>query len=312
MITALLLGAAALLSGSQPAAETTYQWTAPDAPFVKGVDYPVSIRIETPNALEIPGWMLEPAGFTINGQPLEKRDNAKVRLAAGSKLTLELDLAPILSASKLTDAREFRLGWGGDKGGPEKTVACMEAAPQGLDFLKMSDADLAGWQVLLVTNRGAMRVEFYPDSAPGHVRNFLDLSYTKFYDDLQFHRVSPTFMIQGGCPNTRGDNKTSWGMGSSPRGNIKAEFSARKHERGILSMARGPDKDSASSQFFIMTGVNPGLDGKYSVFGKLVDGMSTLDSIANAQGFTNPDGTIRPKDPQRIQRAIVIRVPQSK
>jgi cyclophilin family peptidyl-prolyl cis-trans isomerase len=101
-------------------------------------------------------------------------------------------------------------------------------------------------------------------------------------------------------------------MGSSPRGNIKAEFSARKHERGILSMARGPDKDSASSQFFVMTGVNPGLDGKYSVFGKLVDGMPTLDAIANATGFTNPDGTVRPKDPQRIQRAIVIRVPQSK
>lgn len=305
MITALLMSAATLFAA--PAAATKYEWKSPDAPFVKGVAYPVAIEIQTEQEVEISAWLLEPAGFTINGQPLQKRGNDKLRLPAGAKLSLNFDLAPLLN----TEAQEFRLGWGGDKGGPERTVACLQAAPAGLDFMQLPAEELSNYQVLLVTNRGTMRCELWPDVAPNHVRNFLDLSYTGFYNATQFHRVSPSFMIQGGDPNTRGENQAGWGMGNGPR-MVKAEFNARKHEKGVLSMARGPDKDSASCQFFVMTGVSPHLDGKYSAFGKLLDGLSTLDAIANAKGTGTGDGTIRPKEPQRIERAVVIRAPSKK
>jgi peptidyl-prolyl cis-trans isomerase B (cyclophilin B) len=148
----------------------------------------------------------------------------------------------------------------------------------------------------------------WPDVAPGHVRNFLDLCYTKFYDGMLFHRVKNDFMIQGGDPNTKTDNQASWGMGNGPR-MLKAEFSKKHHERGVLSMARSQDENSASCQFFVMTGTAPFLDGKYSTFGKLLDGDDTLGAIGNAKGLVGGDGTIRPKEPQKVLSAIVIRAP---
>ena len=166
--------------------------------------------------------------------------------------------------------------------------------------------ELGGYNVLIVTSQGDLVVEFFPDLAPGHVRNFLDLSYSGFYEGTLFHRVSPSFMIQGGCPNTRTSNKRTWGTGSGPR-MLPPEFSDRKHERGILSMARGPAKDSASSQFFIMTVDYPSLDNNYTVFGRMVSGDETLTAISNAQGVRNQDGTTRPSSPQRIERTIVLR-----
>jgi peptidyl-prolyl cis-trans isomerase B (cyclophilin B) len=286
--------------------EPTVKWTAPQT-FIKGAPFPVTVELVASSADELPVWMAEPAGFSVNGKPLAKRSSGKLQLAAGAKLTLEFDLA-----STLTEAaagKEFKLGFGDGKGGPEISVALMEAAPAGLDFMKMEPADLAKYQVLLVTNRGSMRFEVWPDVAPGHVRNFLDLCYTKFYDGTLFHRVKNDFMIQGGDPNTKSDNQASWGMGNGPR-TLKAEFSkTKKHERGVLSMARGGDPDSASCQFFVMTGTAQFLDGQYSTFGKMLDGNDTLTAIGSAQGQVASDRTVRPRDPQKILSAIVIRAP---
>jgi cyclophilin family peptidyl-prolyl cis-trans isomerase len=148
---------------------------------------------------------------------------------------------------------------------------------------------------------------FFPDKAPKHVRNFLDLCHTGFYDGILFHRVSPTFMIQGGCPNTKTPDTRTWGGGAGPR-RLDAEFNDVKHRRGILSMARlGGDVNSATSQFFIMTATFPSLDGQYSVFGELVAGDETLDLISKAPGVVNPsDHTARPSEPQRILSTTVI------
>jgi peptidyl-prolyl cis-trans isomerase B (cyclophilin B) len=121
-----------------------------------------------------------------------------------------------------------------------------------------------------------MVLEFWPETAPGHVRNFLDLCATGFYDGLTFHRVIPGFMIQGGDP-------TGTGTGNGPR-SLKAEFSTEpeyKHVPGVLSMARSTSPDSASCQFFVMHQSNTGLDGQYSAFGKCVDGLEVVDRIVN-------------------------------
>lgn len=132
--------------------------------------------------------------------------------------------------------------------------------------------------ITLHTSKGDIRAELYPDVAPVTVKNFTDLIKRGFYDGLTFHRVIAGFMIQGGCP--RGD-----GTGG-PGYHIKGEFAANgvknalKHTRGVLSMARAMDPDSAGSQFFIMHADAPHLDGQYAAFGKVTSGMDAVDAIA--------------------------------
>ena len=285
--------------------EPTVKWTAPGT-YIKGATFQVKIELASSTADELPVWMAEPAGFTVNGKPIGKRSSGKLMLAAGAKLTLEFDLAPLLAEA--ADGKEFKLGFGDGKGGPDVAVQLMEAAPSGLDFMKMEPAELANYQVLMTTNRGTMRFEMWPDVAPGHVRNYLDLCYTKFYDGALFHRVKSDFMIQGGDPNTKSDNQASWGTGNGPR-TLKAEFNKKHHERGVLSMARSQDENSASCQFFVMTGTASFLDGKYTTFGKMLDGNDTLEAIGTAKGLVGGDGTVRPKEPQKILSAVVIRAP---
>jgi peptidyl-prolyl cis-trans isomerase B (cyclophilin B) len=133
---------------------------------------------------------------------------------------------------------------------------------------------------VITTSEGVMVLEFYPDVAPGHVENFKKLARSGFYDGTAFHRVIPGFMIQGGDPNTKNDSaKDTWGMGG-PGYTIKAEFNAKHHARGILSMARTSDPDSAGSQFFICQADCGQLDGQYTVFGNLIKGFDVLDKIA--------------------------------
>ena len=132
------------------------------------------------------------------------------------------------------------------------------------------------------TNHGKISFELLPDLAPETVRNFEKLTKDGFYDRTLFHRVIPGFMIQGGDPNTKTDNKSSWGMGG-PGYNIKAEFSSRSHLRGIVSMARSQDTNSAGSQFFIVTSDSAFLDREYTVFGQVKEGMDVADKIVNAQ-----------------------------
>ena len=133
---------------------------------------------------------------------------------------------------------------------------------------------------IIETNFGKISFELFPESAPETVRNFEKLAKEGFYDGTLFHRVIPGFMIQGGDPNTKTDNKSSWGMGG-PGYNIKAEFSSRSHLRGIVSMARSQDPDSAGSQFFIVTADSTFLDRQYTVFGKVVEGMDVADKIVS-------------------------------
>jgi peptidyl-prolyl cis-trans isomerase B (cyclophilin B) len=134
---------------------------------------------------------------------------------------------------------------------------------------------------IIKTSEGTMIVEFYPDVAPNHVANFKKLARSGFYDGTCFHRVIPGFMIQGGDPNTKDDSKKdTWGMGG-PGYTVKAEFNSKHHARGILSMARTSDPDSAGSQFFICQADCGQLDGQYTVFGSLIKGFDVLDKIAN-------------------------------
>lgn len=274
-------------------------------PFMVEVTYSISMGAAGDEPTALAAWRLLPAMFEVDGEPLADRSyDHEVPLAPGSTLTIRLDLE-----SHLPEARTFTLAVTGAKSAPQK-VDAFERVAEGLDFMTLPADELDDYQVMLATNRGTLLLELWPDLAPNHVRNFLDLSYTGFYDGTQFHRVSPSFMIQGGCPNTKTNNKSSWGTGRGPR-MLDGEFGDKSHERGILSMARGNSPNSASSQFFIMTTKNARLDDPakpYSVFGHLVSGDATLEAIANAPGQLNSrDGTVRPAEPQRIEKAIVLK-----
>lgn len=138
-------------------------------------------------------------------------------------------------------------------------------------------------KAVIETSFGSMELEFLPDKAPGHVKNFLDMARKRFYDGTLFHRVIPGFMIQGGCPNTRDPkaSRSSHGTGG-PGHNVKAEFNQTPHKRGVLSMARSTDPDSAGSQFFICVKDSSFLDRNYTAFGRVVAGMEVADKIVNA------------------------------
>ena len=133
---------------------------------------------------------------------------------------------------------------------------------------------------IIKTGFGDIKFSLLPDIAPETVRNFVALAKNGFYDGTLFHRVIPGFMIQGGDPNTKNPDKSTWGQGG-PGYNLKAEFSSRSHLRGIVSMARANDPDSAGSQFFIVTSDSTFLDKQYTVFGEVVDGIEVADKIVN-------------------------------
>lgn len=152
--------------------------------------------------------------------------------------------------------------------------------------------------VEIKTSLGTMAFRFFPEIAPNHVRNFIDLAESGFYNGSRFHRVIPGFVIQGGDPNTKTDNRGTWGMGGSGR-HVKAEFNSKPHKPGVLSMARSQHPDSASSQFFIVVGDASFLDNNYTVFGEIVSGMDVANRIV-AERSGEP-----PADPVRIDSATV-------
>ncbi len=151
------------------------------------------------------------------------------------------------------------------------------------------------------TTAGEIDIRFFPDVAPNHVKNFIDLSQKGFYNGTKFHRVIPGFMVQGGDPNTKSGDPNTWGMGGSDQ-RLKAEFNAIPHKRGIVSMARSNDPNSASSQFFIVVKDSNFLDNQYTVFGQVTKGMDVADKIVNAPRGAND----RPNNPTAIQ-SITIR-----
>ncbi len=134
--------------------------------------------------------------------------------------------------------------------------------------------------VIINTKFGKIIFKLLPDDAPETVRSFVKLAKSGFYDNTLFHRIIPGFMIQGGDPNTKQADKSNWGMGG-PGYSINAEFSSRSHLRGIVSMARGTDVNSAGSQFFVVTSDSTFLDRQYTVFGEVIEGMDVADKIVN-------------------------------
>lgn len=152
---------------------------------------------------------------------------------------------------------------------------------------------------ITMENGGTITAELYPEIAPNTVNNFIALIEDGFYDELIFHRVIPGFMIQGGDPEGNGTG--------GPGYSIAGEFYANDfdnplaHERGVLSMARSGDPDSAGSQFFVMTETSPHLDGDYAAFGKVTDGMDVVDEIVN----TERDAMDKPLEDQVIQSMTV-------
>ena len=153
--------------------------------------------------------------------------------------------------------------------------------------------------VITMENGKQIKLELYPEIAPITVANFEKLVKETFYNGLTFHRIIPGFMIQGGCP--KGDGTGGPGYG------IKGEFAANgvkndlKHTRGVISMARAQDPNSAGSQFFIMHRDAPHLDGQYAAFGKVVEGMDVVDEIANTPTINSFFKRDFPRTPQVIR-----------
>ncbi len=153
-----------------------------------------------------------------------------------------------------------------------------------------SAGDPAAEVALLSTSEGDMVVAFWPDVAPGTVENFKRLAREGFFDGTCFHRVVQGFMIQGGDPLTKyAEHERLWGTGD-PGYSIKAEFNDRPHVRGVISMARSADPDSAGSQFFICLADAPYLDGQYTAFGQIVRGDDVLGRIGETPVTASPDG----------------------
>jgi len=155
-------------------------------------------------------------------------------------------------------------------------------------------------RAIIKTKFGDIEIKFYPDVAPKHVENFVKLAKAGFYNGTIFHRVIPGFMIQGGDPNTKDSlKKDTYGQGG-PGHTVKAEFSDLPHKRGIVSMARAADPDSAGSQFFIVVEDSRFLDRKYSVFGEVTKGIGVADKIVNLPR----DERDNPRD--RIEMTVTI------
>ncbi|MCA8948625.1 MAG: peptidylprolyl isomerase [Planctomycetes bacterium] len=169
--------------------------------------------------------------------------------------------------------------------------------------MDLDTADLAAVEAALVTDRGTMVVTFFPEQAPKHVASFLKLAQDGFYDGVAVHRIVRNFMIQTGCPNSKQGASGVPGTGG-PGYRVEAEFNDIPHERGILSMARAADPNSAGSQFFIVHAEHaPHLDGQYTVFGKVEEGLDVLDEIASIECAFGPGGErSQPTERVEIQR----------
>jgi peptidyl-prolyl cis-trans isomerase B (cyclophilin B) len=162
---------------------------------------------------------------------------------------------------------------------------------------------------VLETNYGRIVIEFLPSVAPKHVRNFKELASTSFYDGTRFHRIvkdkaTPT-AVQSGDPNTINGDPSIWGQGQRGQRLVPGEISTLTHQRGVVSAARRSDDiNSATSQFFICVATQTGFDGQYSIFGRVLEGMNVVDSIARAP--TEPK-TERPSDPVVVNRAYIVK-----
>ncbi len=176
--------------------------------------------------------------------------------------------------------------------GASTALAAKKGTPKKKEKKVAKARDYARTLAILKTTQGDITVKFFYDKAPNHVKNFIDLAAKGFYDGTLFHRVIPDFMVQGGDPFTKDPTKASlFGTGNATDAKgkpitIPAEFNDVSHKRGIVSMARASDPNSASSQFFIVVKDSPFLDRQYTVFGEVVKGMDVVDRIVTE---SNPD-----------------------
>jgi len=156
---------------------------------------------------------------------------------------------------------------------------------------QLSVEEMEKMPAVIETNQGTIKFKCFPRQAPNHCRNFIKLAQTGFYNGLIFHRVIPGFMIQGGDPNGNGSGGPGW--------SVNAEFSDLPHLKGTVSMARRADPNSAGSQFFICLEPRPDLNGRYTVFGQVIQGQEVVDKIG-ATATTGPNGNPpdRPLEPQ--------------
>ena len=183
-----------------------------------------------------------------------------------------------------------------------ETTATDTAAPAADQTATAEEISMAEYENKVAeihTTAGQINIRFFPDVAPNHVKNFIDLAQKGFYAGTKFHRVIPGFMIQGGDPNSIAGDPRTWGTGGSGQ-NVKAEFNSVSHKRGIVSMARSPQPDSASSQFFIVVADSPHLDRQYSAFGQVTQGMDVVDKIVSG-----PRSGDRPNNPIAIERIVI-------
>ena len=171
-------------------------------------------------------------------------------------------------------------------------------------FNKQEILNMEQTTAIIETKFGEITLRFFPEVAPNHVNSFIELARDGFYDGTTFHRIVPGFVIQGGDPNTKSNDRSRHGMGG-PGYTVKAEFSKLPHKRGTLSMARAANPDSAGSQFFICVADAPFLDGEYTVFGEVVKGMDVVDKIVS-----------QPKDQRdnpidRVEMKVKITTPET-
>ena len=169
--------------------------------------------------------------------------------------------------------------------------------------MNLETTDPATIEAALITDKGTLIVTFFPEQAPKHVQSFLSLAQKGFYDGVAFHRIVRNFMVQTGCPNSKKGASGQPGTGG-PGYHVPAEFNDIPHTRGIVSAARARDPNSAGSQFFIVHGDQQSfLDGQYTVFGKVEEGLDVLDEIASVEVDFGPAGERSlPRQRVEIQR----------
>jgi len=294
--------------------------------YVQGQPFVVSIEFSAAGQAapaEVPGRLLEPAAWELDGRPLERRGSSGTFLVQpGQTVRTEFDLAPYIESGLDGARRDFRLRFV-EGGSRRRDVVYLANAEAGIDFMELPSEQLDDYQVVLQTEAGLIWLELWPDVAPNHVRNFLDLVSTGFYDETRFHRTIPGFMVQGGKPRE----------GTTAPRTVDAEFSDRPHVAGVLSAARRTDDvNSAKSEFFIIHRASRNLDGDYTAFGKVLFGMDVVETIV--RGAEVHDELIRkmvssgieveltdprfdfvvnePNPPQRLKQALVVRASDSR
>ena len=249
---------------------------------------------------------------TVDGKPgpithRQQRCRARCSLTAGTKIE-RADQVSILRGSmpNLKKDGELTADRSAGPGYPERARR-LQVAPEQKN-IDVTSLDLAADQGDADHQPRQHDGAILSDKAPNHVRNFIKLSKSGFYDGTRFHRVIRNFMIQGGCPNTKAGATGAPGTGN-PGYTVDAEFGNHRHTKGVLSMARGSDINSAGCQFFICHGDASALDNKYTAFGELVEGMPTLDKIADVRVTANNHGeTSVPTQPVHLYKALVLPV----